>query len=156
MKIPLTHGKFAIVGPRDYTYLMQWKWMCSDKGYAIRRAYLTPTESVQIAMHRLILERMGYKNFVQTDHKNRNRLDNCRSNLRPATVRQNQQNHKRRSDNTSGYMGVGWHRGQWRARITVNGKLIDLGYFDNVKEAAKVRNAAALKYHGDFATLNEV
>ena len=40
-------------------------------------------------MHRVILERMGFKNFARSDHINRNRLDNRRCNLRPETNHQN-------------------------------------------------------------------
>jgi hypothetical protein len=109
-------------------------------------------------MHRAILERMGFKDFEDSDHINRDKSDNYRRNLRAATRRQNLCNRGRRRDNTSGYIGVGWKKQykKWQAQIKANCKLKHLGYFDDKKEAAKAYNKAARKYHGKFATLNEV
>jgi len=152
LKIPLTQGRVAIVGPRDYAFLNQWRWSYHN-GYAVR------TDCVNgktILMHRVILERMGHKNFARSDHINRNRLDNRRCNLRPATSSQSQCNRSKQNNNTSGYTGVSWYQGKWYAQIMVNRKHIHLKCCDDSKEAARVYNKAALKYHGKFASLNEV
>lgn len=60
--------------------------------------------------------------------------------------------------NTSGFKGVGFHAksGKYHARIVVNYKAISLGYHRTAQEAALAYNAAALKYHGEFAKLNQV
>ena len=76
------------------------------------------------------------KNYV--DHINGVRNDNRWVNLRDATKSVNQQNQRKPPvNNTSGYMGVIWHkqRGKWRVRIVVNSKQISLGFFDDVHEA---------------------
>jgi hypothetical protein len=51
------------------------------------------------------------------------------------------------SRNTSGYRGVSWNKtlGKWWARITVNGKRVHLGYFDDVNEAGRVCKEFAIK-----------
>ncbi len=158
MKIPLTQGKFAIVGPQDYKYLMQWKWYYQKSrksGYAARNSKgLKRT----IYMHRVILERTGYKDFFRSDHIDRNGLNNLRDNLRPATAHQNGCNCGKYRGNTSGYKGVCWYKrdGKWQVRIRVDRRLKHLGYFDGVKDAARVYNKAVLKYHSEFAVLNEV
>jgi len=46
--------------------------------------------------------------------------------------------------------------GKWRARIRVDGIQIHLGYFYSRKKAARAYNAAAEKYFGEFARLNNV
>jgi hypothetical protein len=62
-----------------------------------------------------------------------------------------------RSTNTTGYKGV--HRvtnggvgnnKPWFARITVNGKIIHLGTFDTIEQAAAARSAAEIEYQGEF------
>lgn len=158
MIIKLTQGKFTTVGPRDYKYLSQWKWYYDKSrpgGYAVRTDNLNKRK---IYMYRAILERMGCKNFAQTDHIDQDKLNNYRSNLRPATARQNSCNCGKQKSNTSGYIGVSWYkwRKKWRAYIYVNGKQKFLGYFEDIKDAARAYNKAALKYHGEFAVLNKV
>lgn len=79
------------------------------------------------------------------DHINHNTLDNRRSNLRVVTRAKNLQNLTPRKRTSSPYRGVSyykpnpkWKAAKWRAHITVNGKFISLGYFDDELEAAKV------------------
>ena len=157
MRIKLTQGKFAIVGPRDYKYLNQFKWYY-DKGYAIRGSPRVNGKRHTIRMHRVILERMGHIDFKDSDHINQDRLDNRRSNLRPATRNQNRHNQGKYRNNASGFKGVCWHKHikKWAAYIRVGGKRIHLGYYTNKLEAAEAYNEAARKYHGEFAHLNEV
>ena len=154
MKIPLTQGKFAIVGPRDYKYLMQWKWYYLN-GYAIRNG--PQPKRRPIRMHRVILERMGFKDFEDSDHVNKDKLDNRRCNLRPATRSQNNCNRSRRSHNTSGYLGVNWHKltKKWRAYIAIGKKHKHLGLYKTKEKAARAYNDAAKKHYGEFATLNK-
>ncbi|ABK00179.2 HNH endonuclease [Xanthomonas phage Xop411] len=85
----------------------------------------------------------------QIDHINGQKDDNRIDNLRECSNAENQQNAGKRSDNTSGVQGVGWHKqaGKWRARIKVNGKQINLGLFHTLAEAAAARAAAKQQYH---------
>lgn len=90
------------------------------------------------------------------DHINGDKLDNRISNLRKASHRQNQCNRSRQSNNTSGFKGVSFHKGnnKWVARIGENGKRILLGYFDDRAEASAAYAAAAPRYHGEFARID--
>lgn len=85
----------------------------------------------------------------QIDHINRVRTDNRISNLRAATNAENTQNRSKRSDNTSGVIGVYWDnkRQKWRAQIRLNGHNIFLGSYQTVEEAAAARAAAKATYH---------
>lgn len=93
---------------------------------------------------------------LEVDHEDRNPLNYSRSNLRIATKQQNRQNKGLPRNNKSGYKGVIWaaDRQQWRAYISVDGCIIQLGGFDDPIAAAKVRDTAARKYHGEFAFQN--
>jgi hypothetical protein len=64
-----------------------------------------------------------------------------------ATRREQSRNKRRYRRNASGIAGVHKVRDQWRARIRVDGRLIHLGYFGNLTEAAAAR-AAAERTHG--------
>jgi hypothetical protein len=92
MLISLTQGKSTKVSPEDFEYLNQFKWHYHSKGYATRciREKNNWKKRKQILMHRIILARMGIKvpKYFVADHKNRNKLDNRRSNLRILTSTQ--------------------------------------------------------------------
>jgi len=151
-KIQLTNSiKKVSVDSKDFEKLKLLKWHLLNSGYAA-----TSIKEKTVLMHRLILN-IPFKK--QTDHINKNKLDNRQFNLRICSRNQNARNKKIYKNNTSGYTGVylfikknGWSK--WKAKIYFNKKKIYLGYFKNKKEAAKIYNKAAIKYFGKFARLN--
>lgn len=155
-KIPLTKNQFALVDDEDFEWLNQWKWCAMSNGterFAAGRnpGRKRPTE----LMHRKI---MGVKGrWPLVDHINGNPLDNRRKNLRICNQSQNMRNRDAPKSNTSGYKGVYLHKqsGLWHARITLNYKNTSLGYYRTAVEAAVAYNEGAIKYHKDFAKLNE-
>lgn len=128
---------------------------------AKRSGYVYRMESTQqgkrryVSIHRTIAD---YPTEVEVDHRDGNKQNNQCSNFRPSTRAQNTQNVGIRKDNSSGYKGVGWFKVErkWRVRIQAQEKSIFIGYFDDVVEAAKAYNSAAVRYHGEFAHLNRV
>ena len=106
--------------------------------------------------HRLIWFMLHDEWPEEIDHINGVRFDNRLSNLRVATSRQNKQNRRTQSNNTSGYCGVHWYKQtkKWQAYIDIDGKRKHLGYFKVLEEAARAYNEAALKHFGEFAKLN--
>lgn len=156
-EIPLTQGKVTLVDDADFDWLSQWKWRYHSTGYAIRRRQKADGPgSENIRMHRLILSPIpeGY----EPDHIDGDGLNNQRANLRLATHSQNHANRGMQRNNTSGFKGVSWQkkRKKWEARIRVNGHNVYLGYFDDIIEAARAYNRAAVKHFGEFARLNDV
>lgn len=92
----------------------------------------------------------------QIDHADRNKLNNQRTNLRLATGSQNSANKDIQINNTSGFKGVHWHNatGKWRAMISIKSKSKCLGLYENIVDAAKAYDIAALQQYGDFAVIN--
>jgi hypothetical protein len=91
----------------------------------------------------------------QLDHINGIKRDNRIENLREATDSENQQNQKKPpAHNTSGFLGVTKYKrnGKWVAGIKLNGKRINLGYFDT-PEAAHAAYLQKKKELHPFQTL---
>ncbi len=86
----------------------------------------------------------------QVDHINGNTLNNRFENLRIATQANNCKNRKENKNNTSGFKGVFLCKKKWQARIQVNNKIINLGFYTNKFYAALVYARAAKKYFGEF------
>jgi len=158
-KIPLTKNLFALVDDGDFEYLNQWKWHAqpnSNTFYAARTKIVRNNDAIErptILMHREILRPKAGK---FTDHVDGNGLDNCRDNLRECSRSENARNKGKQANAFSKYKGVSWHMRQkkWNARITVNGKTISLGSFENEKDAALAYDKAAKTLHGVFCQLN--
>lgn len=171
--------RFAEVDDADFEFLNQWKWYAGKGGftyYAQRAVYpgrigkYNYGKIKQIRMHRQI---MDAKDGQVIDHKDRNGLNNQKSNLRICTNSENQKNKK--ASGSSKYLGVNWHviqtnyfskkkhtiimrkpMGSWRAGININGKQCHLKRTKSEIDAALSYNTAAKKYHGEFARLNIV
>jgi len=135
-KIYLQNGEFTIIDTEDYNKVKHLIWTCSVMGYA------THMRS-RLYLHHLIL---GRKEGLHTDHINRDKLDNRKSNLRFVTREQNMRNCKMKKNNTSGVTGVRYFIGKWVARIYRNHKEIHLGRFSNKEDAINARRVAELKY----------
>lgn len=154
-EIPLTQGKVALIDDEDYERVMQYNWTVyqSHKRWTFY-AHCHPTTGTT-ELHRFIL---GLKrgDRVMVDHRNGNGLDNQKSNLRICSYSENQWNHVIPINNTSGYIGIGYHKKskKWYARSCVQRKHFYLGSFDNKNKAAIAHDKAVLHLHGDFATLN--
>lgn len=156
--IPLTQGKFAMVDDEDYEELMKHKWHWGRKAGAHRNIPNGKNRQTKILMHVVIAKRMGMelKEGEMVDHHDRDKLNNQRCNLRPATNQQNAYNSKIRKDNRTGYKGVCWDKkvGKYRVDIRVNGKRIFGGYYKDKEESGKVRDELSEKYCGEFAVFN--
>jgi hypothetical protein len=155
-KIYLGEGEYTIVEPADYYTYSRYKWILSADGsnfYAVREAKIGPKRTKIVSLHREI---MNAPKGILVDHQNNNGLDNRRANLRPATYSQNNINRPKKANTSSKYRGVCFEKSchRWGAFIRIKGRQTRLGRFENEIDAARARDRAALKYHGEFARLN--
>lgn len=94
---------------------------------------------VQLMAHRLAwLYVYGVFPVNEIDHIDGDSMNNRICNLREATRKQNNENVKLRTNNTSGYRGVAWSASakKWRAMLQHNKKPIHVGYFSDANEAS--------------------
>lgn len=156
--IRLSNGAVALVDLDDLPALSKYRWyrMIDHNGAPRARANIG---GGVIDMGRFILGlQKGDKKTV--DHISGDTLDNRRANLRVATYRQNAHNAtgKRRNNRgrhpSSRFKGVHFADGQWRVQIRVDGRVKDVGWFKDEREAALAYDAAARKHHGPFARVN--
>jgi hypothetical protein len=119
---PIGYVVIGLLGKRQYAHRLAWLYMTGE----------WPSD--------------------QVDHVNCIKLDNRWSNLRVAGKSKNMQNIGLRSNNSSGFTGVGFHAqtGRWRAFIVVAGKMVHVGLFDTIEQASRARENAAIKQYGEF------
>lgn len=166
VKIELTQGQFALIDQSDLTLVSKFKW-CAHKHWHTKKFYayshdpsvwyVKSRTPVVIKMHRIIL---GITDpFIFVDHKDGNPLNNTRTNLRVCSAQDNNRNlSKVRKDSKFKYRGVHQVNGskKFGARIGINGKKISLGWYETQEQAAQAYNDAAIKYFGEFASLNKI
>jgi len=146
-EIQLTKGRVALVDDDDYEYLSQWNWQANFNRNAgvfyARRNHRIGGRQVTTWMHRLILDA---KKGQQVDHQNHDTLDNRKKNIRIVTHKENNKNKGIGKDNTSGVLGVWWRKDimKWSVRIVHEGRRINLGCFDLIHDAIKVKKKAEL------------
>jgi len=123
----------VIVDEQDRHILNMYRWHIYKGGYVV-----ASVNGSTIRLHHLIA---GFPPIgLETDHINRNKLDNRRLNLRHVTHRENLMN--REFKNKSGYKGVFFEKNRpskpYKACITRHGKRINFGYYATPEQASQV------------------
>jgi hypothetical protein len=145
--------KNVLIDDEDWDKVKNYKWhIIYNK--PMKKFYVKSGK--RLRLHRLI---MDCPTGLCVDHIFGDTLDNRKYNLRICTFTQNRKNTvKHKETATSKYKGIYWNKRDkaWRCQIRTNNKQIFLGNFKNEIEGAIAYNQAAIKYHGEFARLNEV
>lgn len=132
----------------DYEKIKDYCWVeeIGITGYTSVRARV-PGTSKHVIMSWIIVDDKWH------DHINHNPLDNRKENLRKATRTENNRNCGISKNNTSGITGVSWNKrnNNWRTRIMVDGKSIELGQFVKKEDAIVARLKAEAEYFKEFA-----
>lgn len=152
--LPLADGTTTMVDAEGYSELLPYNWYRCGKYVAGRLAGLKGRRG-QVKLHRLI---MNAPVGLDVDHINHDPLDNRRINLRLCTRSQNICNRRMPRSTNSPYRGVRKRNdcNRWVAQIKAEGRNIHLGNFLMPEEAARAYDAAARRYYGEFATLNNI
>lgn len=124
---------WALVDDEDFEAISAYRWHLHE-GYAGRNALIDGCKRI-ILMHRQILNLVPGDATRTADHRNRNRLDNQRANLRVLTRSQQRENVSPYGQ--SGIRGVDLRDGRWRARCRSK----YLGSFATIEEAEAVVKA---------------
>lgn len=119
-------------------------WRLARRGYAYHHV------GAETKLHRFILGMTPEDPLV--DHRDRNPLNNRRSNLRVCTVQQNSTNQGSRGG-ASRYRGVFWEAKpqKWRAAATLQGKKHHIGLFTDEDEAGEAARLWRIE-HMPFST----
>jgi hypothetical protein len=165
--IHISKGQVVLVSDEDYERVNEYKWYAHEsktngvhyRYYACRKDWHPSTDRQTtmsdgrvvngyytiMRMHRFIIDCPRDK---EVDHIDGNGLNNQRENLRIVTRLQNMWNQRTRKTSKSGYKGVSWDTKpkKWRATITVNHKMVNLGRFEEIGDAINARIVAEKKY----------
>jgi len=137
-------GDLFTIDKEDYEKIKQYIWLKDAHGYFIS----VTNKNKKLALHRLIIG--DRKNYI-IDHIDGNKSNNRKNNLRYVTKQQNSWNRTNQSNSATKIKGVTLNEGKYRARITYNGNLINLGRYDNVEDAILARKLAENELFGQYA-----
>ena len=151
--IVLTKGQYSLVDAHNASLLEQWnwcaKWNVPTKTWYAKRQKMIDGKVFHIGIHNQVLP--TEKGFTP-DHINRDTLCNLESNLRPATHSMQMRNRRINPRNKSGFTGVIFYAGSWKAQIEVgtreNRKGIYIGQFKTIEEAVEARRQKEIEVYG--------
>lgn len=130
----------------DYDKIKNYCWRESGWGYCL--AFIKNNKNNKTVLMQYIIN----PSDKILDHKNRNKMDNRKKNLRECSQQNNLFNTSKSGRNKSGVIGVRLNQNnKWEAQIGFQGKHYYLGSFDNFDDAVKVRLQAEKKYFKEFA-----
>lgn len=142
---------YTLVDDQDYERFGPYRYRANSKGYAIRSWVVAGQEKV-VALHREIMTPPpGYV----VDHRDHDKLNNTRSNLRLLTTSENLINRRLFRNSSTGFKGVTFQHGKWHARVEKDEQIIHLGFHADLKTAALHYDAGVILLFGaDIAWRN--
>lgn len=142
-RIITARGEAYLIDAADAERVAPYTWWNDGNGYA--RAWVNGR---RVRLHNMVFG--AVPDGCEVDHRNGDRSDNRRENLRLATQADNARNKGQRPSRT-GRTGVYQHKGKFQARIMAGGKQICIGTFNTISEANSARIQAEQKHYGAYA-----
>jgi hypothetical protein len=136
-RIALAAARGILVDPQDRWLLEEYTWHV-DGGYVATNVPVPPYQ-MRARLHHCIMGQPIWEGD-EIDHKNRNTLDNRRSNLRYATVSENRVNTSREVGKSTARNVYLRPDGKFRVQISRNGIRYCLGDFGTLDEAVAERD----------------
>lgn len=142
----------------DYDKIKNHRWFLGADDYIVMNDKNSYYKGKKTYLHRFLVARSS----AHIDHVDRNKLNNRRNNLRPATFTENFGNREKHKTyagrpTSSKYKGVSYNKKSkcWQARIGFEGKTYTKTFGSEI-EAAKQYNRWARKLFKEFAYTNEI
>lgn len=139
------------IDEEDLESVSRYSWCMHNQGYPmthIRRysngVYVGKTI---ILLHTFLLGKSV--THPRIDHKDRDKLNNTRENLRFVSHAVNARNVGITHRNTSGHRGVYRDGSGWSVSIKVDRMPVYIGYFTELTKAVSARRDAEIKYWGE-------
>lgn len=141
-------GERIFVSLEDAEIACGYTWYVNKDGYAQTNKNKQP-----VLLHRILT---GAKAGEEVDHRDLNKLNCTKLNLRIVTRTQNMANRVKNCLSKNRYKGVWFNKrtGKWRARIHSRSKRMSSGYFATEEEAARAYDMMARWFYGQYARVN--
>lgn len=147
-QITAQNCEYFLIDKEDYSKVSQFKWYCNASKQGIICTNYDTKEKYYL--HRFLTNCPSDK-FV--DHINGDITDNRKKNLRIVTHKENMRNKKKFKSNQSGVTGVRYDKNTntWKSEITIDGKSIIVGQYQNKEDAIFYRLEAEAYYFKEFS-----
>lgn len=147
-----TKGHKVLFDSEDMDIATMCKWTLDSNGYCIGIPDLSAGKIDRL--HRRIMMKYQDIDSWMIDHKNGNKDDNRKCNLRLVTHTQNMQNTHTEPRGNRTHKGVAqMPGGKWEASITCDNKVHRLGRFESYKDACEARDHAETELFGEYSRL---
>ena len=133
----------------DYNKIKNYTWVYNEhNGTMSSHNFFTETGS-----NKLVYMQNFISGHSRTSHKNHNKLDNRKQNLRFATHSQSQSFRIKGKNNTSNFIGVSFRtkRQKWHSVISINNKRLHLGSSTSITDMIRLRLQAEYDIYKEFA-----
>lgn len=139
-----------LIDAEDYPRIKMFRWSIDTHGYAVSKVFTKTASIFRVKLHRLI---MSFPDGYFIDHKNLDKTNNKKENLRLTNPQGNSANRTHQVNNKLKIKGVTFRkdRNKYRATINTGRKQIFLGHYNTAEEAKLAYDLKAKELFGEFS-----